>query len=123
VAKRKRPLLSDRKRSNAGRAGVARAVANHKRASDADTAEAAAKAKRERERREKMTFLLDPDLAAELRAASTELPPKVFGATLSSMVGRAVLNELEKLRRQWNHGERFDTSGQVQTRKGRPPKR
>jgi len=121
----KRPTLGARKPPRAGNAGVARALEDHKRADAEDAAEAekaAAKAKRDEEKPEKMPFSIPPDLAAEIRAASTELPPKAFGITLSGMVERAVRAEMEKLRRKWNNSEPFDTSGPAQVRKGRPPK-
>ena len=117
----KRQTLGARKPPRAGDAGVARALAANKQANAADAAKAAKEAAKEK--REKMTFLFDPDLAAELRAASTEIPPKAFGATLSGMVERAVRSELEALRRKWNSGRPFNTSEPVQTRKGRPPKK
>ncbi len=82
----KRPTLGAAKRSDAGRAGIERAKEAHKQAEAADAAKAAKEAAKAE--REKMTFLFDPDLAAELRAASTEIPPKAFGATLSGMVER-----------------------------------
>ena len=71
---------------------------------------------------EKATFLLPVELMAELRAASVDVPPRVFGSTLSALVARGVQNELAKLRRDWNEGEPFESSGPVKTRKGRPPK-
>ena len=71
---------------------------------------------------EKCTFLLDADVAAELRAASLEVPPKAFGPTLSALVERAVAHELKALRRKWNGGKPFKSSGPVQARRGRPPK-
>jgi len=117
----KRPALKEAKRTSAGDAGVKRALDANKQANEADAARAAKEAAKAK--REKMTFLFDPDLAAELRAASTEIPPKAFGATLSGMVERAVRSELEGLRRKWNSGKPFDTSEPVQTRKGRPPKK
>ena len=71
---------------------------------------------------EKATFLLPVELMAELRAASVDLPPRVFGSTLSALVARGVQSELAKLRRDWNEGEPFKRSRPIQTRKGRPPK-
>ena len=71
---------------------------------------------------EKATFLLPVELMAELRAASVDVPPRVFGSTLSALVARGVQGELAKLRRDWNEGEPFESSGPVQTQKGRPPK-
>ena len=71
---------------------------------------------------EKATFLLPVELMAELRAASVDVPPRVFGSTLSALVARGVQSELAKLRRDWNDGEPFKRSGPIQTRKGRPPK-
>lgn len=71
---------------------------------------------------EKATFLLPVELMAELRAASVDVPPRVFGSTLSALVARGVQGELAKLRRDWNEGEPFESSGPIQTRKGRPPK-
>ncbi len=71
---------------------------------------------------EKMTFLLPVELAAELRAASIDVTPRVFGVTLSALVTRAVQKELESLRGDWNEGEPFTSSEPVQTRKGRPKK-
>ena len=71
---------------------------------------------------EKATFLLPVELMAELRAASVDVPPRVFGSTLSALVARGVQSELAKLRRDWNEGEPFESSGPIQTRKGRPPK-
>jgi len=120
----KRQGLAEAKRPKAGRAGIDRALADHKRAEAVDAAEAeeaAAKAKRDEEKPEKMTFLFEPDLAAELRAASNRVPLEDFGGTLSGMVARVVRVELEKLRRQWNDGEPFKSAMPV--RKGRPPKR
>jgi hypothetical protein len=71
---------------------------------------------------EKATFMLPPELMAELRAASQAIPPNAFGASLSGLVERAIAHELEALRRKWNDGEPFKASGQVVVRKGRPPK-
>ena len=71
---------------------------------------------------EKATFLLPVELMAELRAASVDVPPRVFGSTLSALVARGVQSGLAKLRRDWNEGEPFKRSGPIQTRKGRPPK-
>jgi post-segregation antitoxin (ccd killing protein) len=70
----------------------------------------------------KVTFLLDADLVAELRAASLDVPPRSFGGTLSALVERAVRSELKGLRRKWNEGEPFKPRGHVQARRGRPPK-
>jgi hypothetical protein len=82
----------------------------------------AAEAAPDKANTEKVTFLLDADVVAELRAASLEVPPKAFGSTLSGLVERAVRHELEALRRKWNEGEPFKSSGPVQARRGRPPK-
>ncbi len=71
---------------------------------------------------EKATFMLPAELMAELRAASVDVPPRVFGSTLSALVARGVQSELAKLRRDWNEGKPFKRSGPIQTRKGRPPK-
>ena len=71
---------------------------------------------------EKATFLLPVELMAELRAASVDVPRRVFGSSLSALVARGVQSELVKLRRDWNEGEAFKSSGPVQTQKGRPPK-
>lgn len=71
---------------------------------------------------EKATFLLPVGLMAELRAASVDVPPREFGSTLSALVARGVQSELAKLRRDWNEGEPFESSGPIKTRKGRPPK-
>ncbi len=71
---------------------------------------------------EKATFLLPVELMAELRAASVDVPPRMFGDTLSALVARGAQSELAKLRRDWNEGEPFKRSGPIQTRKGRPPK-
>ena len=68
------------------------------------------------------TFLLPVELMGELRAASVNVPPRVFGSTLSALVARGVQSELAKLRRDWNDGKPFKRSGPIQTRKGRPPK-
>ncbi len=68
------------------------------------------------------TFLLPVELMAELRAASVNVPPRAFGSTLSALVARGVQSELAKLRRDWNEGEPFESSGPIQARKGRPPK-
>ena len=71
---------------------------------------------------EKATFLLPAELVAELRSASVNVPPRVFGSTLSALVARGVQRELAKLRRDWNEGEPFESSGPIQARKGRPPR-
>ena len=71
---------------------------------------------------EKATFMLPAELMAELRAASVDVPPRMFGSTLSALVARGVQSELAKLRRDWNDGKPFKRSGPIQTRKGRPPK-
>jgi len=71
---------------------------------------------------EKATFLLPVELMAELRAASVDVPPRVFGSPRCARVARGVQSELAKLRRDWNEGEPFRRSGPIQTRKGRPPK-
>ncbi len=71
---------------------------------------------------ENATFMLPAELMAELRAASVDVPPRVFGSTLSALVARGVQSELAKLRRDWNDGKPFKRSGPIQTRKGRPPK-
>ena len=71
---------------------------------------------------EKATFMLPVELMAELRAASVDVPPRMFGSTLAALVARGVQSELAKLRRDWNDGKPFKRSGPIQTRKGRPPK-
>lgn len=71
---------------------------------------------------EKATFLVPVELMAELRVASVDVPRRAFGPSLSSLVVRGVQSELAKLRRDWNEGEPFESSGPVQTQKGRPPK-
>ncbi len=68
----------------------------------------------------KATFYLPPDLLAELRGASANLPPIVIGGTLSALVQRALEHELEALRRKYNKSKPFSASGSG--RRGRPPK-
>ncbi len=65
---------------------------------------------------------LPVELMAELRAASIDVPPRAFGFTLSAGVARGVQSDLAKLRRDWNEGGPFESSGPIQARKGRPPK-
>ena len=67
-------------------------------------------------------FLLRVELMAELRAALVNVPPRVFGSTLSALVARGVQSEFAKLRRDCNEGEPFESSGPIQARKERPPK-
>jgi hypothetical protein len=70
---------------------------------------------------DKVTFIIGSEVVAELRAASSEVPPKHFGTTLSAMVERSVAAELGKLRKKWNDGKPFKSD--AAPRKGRPPKR
>ncbi len=71
---------------------------------------------------EKATFLLPVELMAELRAASVDVPPRMFGDTLSALVARGVQSELAKLRRDWNDGEPFSVPGRYRRERGGRPK-
>ncbi len=103
AARRKRQGLTEAKRPTAGRAGVARAVEEHRRAEAKD-----AKAPRH-----KATFDIRPELMAELRVASA-----MAGETLTSLAERGLEAELQRLRDEIMDGKAFPLP--VKQRKGRP---
>jgi hypothetical protein len=104
AAKSKRPTFASasKKLPDAGRAGVARAKDDHRRAEAKDS-------------RSKATFDLPPDLMAELRTAST-----LAGETLAAIAERGLSAELQRLRDEIMGGKPFPMP--VKTRKGRSPK-
>ena len=107
AARSKRPTLSgaSKKLPGAGRAGVARAVSEHRRAEAKDAAPP----------RSKATFDIRPELMDELRVASA-----MAGETLASLAERGLEAELQRLRDEIMDGKPFPLP--VKRRKGRPPK-
>ncbi len=105
AARRKRQGLTEAKRPTAGRAGVARAVEEHRRA----------EAKDAKPPRSKATFDIDPDLMAELRVASA-----MAGETLTAAAERGLAAELQRYRDELMDGKPFPLP--VKRRKRRPSK-
>ena len=104
AARSKRPTLTgaSKKLPNAGKAGVARAKDDHRRAEAKDA-------------RSKATFDLPPVLMLELRVASV-----LAGETLASIAERGLSAELQRLRDEIMGGKRFPMP--VKTRQGKAPK-
>ena len=101
-SKRPRSAGASKKLPKAGRAGTARAVADHRRAE-------------ERDARSKATFDLPAELMDELRIASAML-----GETLGEIAARGLAAELQRLRDESMGGKPFPMP--VKARKGRPRK-
>ncbi len=105
ATRRKRQGLTEAKRPTAGRAGVARAVEEHRRA----------EAKDAKPPRSKATFDIDPELMAELRVASA-----MASETLTAIAERGLATELQRFRDELMDGKPFPLP--VKRRRRRPSK-
>lgn len=71
-------------------------------------------------RRAKFTTQIAADVVEELRDAVVYLPTRGMRATVAAVTDEALRRELERLRHERHHGDRFPPRGAAQPPPGRP---